>query len=259
MDKHTAASAPPPASPAPLPESPPPPAAEVPGPGRPWRESEGGWWPQFDWRSAVIYTLAALLLTVVYYHGRVSFLSTDYQLFGWHGLNFVLLFIVPALVIRLVFREPLRDYGLTVGHPDIWGKYLLLFVIVFIPLAALASRLPEFHSYYPRFMPARHNPWLLIPSAAGWLVYFWAWEFFFRGFLLHGLGKKVGAIAIFIQMVPFVLAHLGKPEAECYAAVLAGIALGLMAWRGRSFIGAWLVHWLAATTMDMFCVLWPLS
>lgn len=231
-----------------------------PGPvKRPFHEGEGGWWPQFDWQSAVILTLTAVLLTVVYYHGRMPFLHPDYQLFGWQTLNFILLFLVPVLVVRFIFREPLRDYGLCLGRVDIWGKYLLLFVVVFLPVAAFASRLPEFNAFYPRYVPARFNPWLLFPSAAGWLVYFWAWEFFFRGFLLHGLGKRMGGIAIFLQTIPFTMAHFAKPELECYAAVVAGLVLGLMAWRGRSFVGAWLVHWIAATTMDLFCVLWPLQ
>jgi len=127
-----------------------------------------------------------------------------------------------------------------------------------LPVLAIASRLPDFHAFYPRYAPARDNAWLLLPSMAGWLVYFLAWEFFFRGFLLFGLGRRVGSLAIFIQMVPFVMAHFPKLETESLSAIIAGIVLGVMAWRGRSFVGPWILHWLVATAMDVLVVFWPL-
>jgi hypothetical protein len=216
------------------------------------------WLPTCDWKAAVILLLGIVVLTVVHYHPNPLHLDMRFRLFSWQGLNFLLLFVVPVLVIKLVFRESLRDYGLQLGDWRTWGKWLLLFLVVFLPCAVIASRLPEFHRYYPRYQPMLVNHWLVWVSMAGWLVYFCAWEFFFRGFMLFGLGKRIGALAIVVQMVPFVMAHFPKPELESWAAIIAGIALGLMAWRSRSFVGTWLLHWLAATAMDLFVVFWPL-
>ncbi len=216
------------------------------------------WLPAFDWKAAVILTLGIVVLTVVHYHPDPLRLGMQFRLFSWQGLNFLLLFLVPVVVIKFVFRESLADYGLQMGEWRVWGKWLLLFLAVFIPCAIIASRLPEFARYYPRYRPMLTNHWLIFASLGGWLVYFCAWEFFFRGFMLFGLGKRIGAVAIFVQMAPFVMAHFPKPELESWAAIIAGIALGLMAWRGRSFVGPWLLHWLAATAMDLFVVFWPL-
>jgi uncharacterized protein len=220
--------------------------------------SRWAWLPQCNWKDAVLLTWAILGLTVVYYHGHFSFLGERQQLFGWFGLNVVVLLIVPLLIIRFVFRESLAEFGFTLGRADIWGKYLLVFLIVFVPVAAIASRLPEFQRFYPRYIWARQDHLLIIPSIIGWCCYFLAWEFFFRGFLLFGLGRRLGPIAIFIQMVPFTMAHFPKPELESLSAIIAGIALGIMAWRSRSFVGTWLLHWLSATAMDLFVVFWPL-
>jgi hypothetical protein len=205
-----------------------------------------------------VLTYAAIALTVVHYHGRFAFIPPQHQLFGWQALNFLLLFVGPVLLIRLVFRERLGEYGLCLGESRTWGRWLLVLLAVMLPLVAIASRTPDFQAFYPRYDPARDNAWRLLPSMAGWLVYFLAWEFFFRGFLLFGLGRRLGAIAIFIQMVPFVMAHFPKLELESLSAIVAGIALGAMAWRGKSCLGPWLLHWLVATAMDCLVVFWPL-
>lgn len=216
------------------------------------------WLPDFDWKLAVVLTLGTALLAVVHYHARFPLLDERYRLFAWQGMNFVCLLVVPLLVIKLVFRESLREFGFQLGDVRLWGKYLLLFLAVMIPVAAIASRLPEFNDYYPRYKPMLDNHLLIIPSMAGWLMYFMAWEFFFRGFMLFGLGRKLGPIAIFIQMVPFAMAHFPKLEPEAIASIVAGLALGLMAWKTKSFVGPWLLHFLAATCMDVFVVFWPL-
>lgn len=210
------------------------------------------------WREAVILVYAALALAVVHYHGHLDFIPPQYSLFGWHALNFVMLFVGPVLLIRLAFRERVREFGLARGEVRVWGRWLLILLAVMLPLLAIASRLPDFHAFYPRYGPARDNAWLLLPSMAGWLVYFLAWEFFFRGFLLLGLGRRLGSIAIFIQMVPFVMAHFPKLELESLSAIVAGVVLGVMAWRGKSCLGPWLLHWLVATAMDCLVVFWPL-
>lgn len=216
------------------------------------------WVPDVPWRAAMILTYGALALAVVHYHGNLGFLPPQYDLFGWQAVNFVVLFLGPVLLVRLVFRERLAEYGVRLGEGRTWGRWLLVLLMVMLPVLVIASRLPDFHTFYPSYGPARDDAWLLLPSMAGWLVYFLAWEFFFRGFLLFGLGRRLGAIAIFIQMVPFVMAHFPKLELESLSAIVAGIVLGWMAWRGKSFVGPWLLHWLVATVMDCLVVFWPL-
>ncbi len=237
--------------------------------------------PRPSWQEPVVITLAIVLLTIVYYHGRPNtlppevdlftwkditfFLPTHYhqalfealglhdahqqKLFNWFGVNFLLLFCIPALVIRLGLRRPLAEFGLQWGEGHVWGKYFLGFLLVTLPAVLLSSRWPSFQSYYSSHLWAGESLRAFGVFAGGWLVYFFAWEFFFRGFLLFGLARSMGKLAIFIQMVPFVMMHFRKPEMESYAAIIAGLALGFMAYRGKSWLGCWLLHWIIALLM----------
>ena len=72
------------------------------------------------------------------------------------------------------------------------------------------------------------------------------WEFFFRGFILFAYARKFGPHAIWLQAVPFALAHIGKPEVETLSTIFGGFALwaGWHIARGHSSIhscciGSW--------------------
>ena len=85
------------------------------------------------------------------------------------------------------------------------------------------------------------------PQAAGlpWntLIDLFGWEFFFRGFILFTFVRKFGAEAIWLQAVPFALAHIGKPEIETLSTIFGGFAFGWVAYRTRSFVYPFLIHW----------------
>ena len=73
------------------------------------------------------------------------------------------------------------------------------------------------------------------------------WEFFFRGFLLSAYARRFGANALWLQAVPFALAHIGKPEIETLSTIFGGFALGWIGYRARSFVYPFLLHWFIAT------------
>lgn len=209
------------------------------------------------WRETGGLLLATALLGVVWYHGQIYSLGPRWQLFGWFGVTFLALFVAPALVITLVWKQRLSDYGVALGKPAVWGRYLLVFAVVMIPAIVIASRIPGLHNFYPRYPYARESAGWFLLSSAGWLVYFFAWEFFFRGFLLNLLAPRYGGgLAIVVQTIPFALMHFPKPELEAFSSILAGVALGLMAYRGKSMLGAWLLHWGVAFLMDLLVVVW---
>ena len=209
-------------------------------------------------QEATALVICAAMLTVVHYHGMVQGLPQRWVLFGWFGVNVLCLLVVPCILIKFVWRRDLSEFGLQLGNWKWWGRIALAFIAVMVPVVALASRWPQFQSYYPRYPWARLEPISFVTSELGWLAYFFAWEFFFRGFLLSTLAPRLGTVAIFVQMIPFVMTHFPKPEAEAASAIVAGIALGYMAYYGRSFVGTWLLHWLVAAFMDAMVVLWPL-
>jgi len=100
----------------------------------------------------------------------------------------------------------------------------------------MASALPEFRSYYQ--MHDIDWPELLRNHS----LYMFAWEFLFRGYMLFGLEKSIGKSAIFVQTIPFVLLHLGKPILETLACIPGGFILGYVAYRTRSFLPCFIIH-----------------
>ena len=211
--------------------------------------------PAFPRREATLLLLAAALLTLVHYHGQPAWLDALLgprdTIFSWQATNVVLLLGVPLLVIRLVLREPLSAFGLALGRPRVWARDAALLAVALVPVALLLAHFTPLGAGYPIYRPVLTNPWLWVPSTLGWGAYFFAWEFFFRGFLLFGLEKRLGALAIAVQTVPFVMAHYPKSEAESLAAIGGGVLFGWMALRGGSFLGVWLLHWLLATAINV--------
>ncbi len=72
------------------------------------------------------------------------------------------------------------------------------------------------------------------------------WEYLFRGWILFGYARKYGPDALWIQAVPFAVAHLGKPEVETLSTIFGGFAFGWVAWRTGSFVYSFLIHWFIA-------------
>jgi membrane protease YdiL (CAAX protease family) len=147
----------------------------------------------------------------------------------------ILYFIVPMLFILLVFRESPRDYGFTLGD---WRAGLVLTVggiLLMTPVIWFLAKFdPTAETYYKDM--AVNLPWTTLGQIFGW-------EFLFRGFILFGYARRFGPDALWIQAVPFALLHLGKPEIETLSTIFGGFVFGWVAWRTRSFIYPFLIHW----------------
>ena len=60
--------------------------------------------------------------------------------------------------------------------------------------------------------------------------------------MLFVLRIKFGEGSILIQMIPFVLLHLGKPEIETVSTIFTGLLWGYICYRGNSFWPAYIMH-----------------
>ena len=159
----------------------------------------------------------------------------------------------PVIAIKLVLREKVGAYGLRVrgigSHAPVYGVLLA----VSVPFAAAASYTPAFQDKYPFYdLAAGEGLW---PNMAlWWVVYglqFLALEFFFRGFMIHGLSGRLGYMAVFVMVVPYNMLHYGKPMAEALAAIVGGIVLGSLSLRSRSIWWGAAVHVGVAGVMDV--------
>jgi len=165
------------------------------------------------------------------------------------------LLVVPPSAVILLLRIPRRDLGIGSGRPGTWLRDIAILYAVVLPFIWWAARQPGFRQVYPYFSIARlGGGWFAIGLAAR-LVYMFAWEFLFRGYLLFGFERRIGpAGAVAASTIPFVLMHFGKPAAETYSSIVAGIVLGVVALRARSFIPAALLHFAVAATLDVAAV-----
>jgi membrane protease YdiL (CAAX protease family) len=115
----------------------------------------------------------------------------------------------------------------------------------------MVSYTPQFQSVYPFYVPLHGG---LMPYYFIWEIFyvlqFFALEFFFRGFMVHGLKKEMGLYSIFIMTVPYCMIHFGKPLPECVGSIFAGIFLGLMSYKTQSIWMGSLIHVAAGLSMN---------
>jgi membrane protease YdiL (CAAX protease family) len=166
---------------------------------------------------------------------------------------FLLLGLVPVLVVKLVFRERLADYGVQLGNRVRTLRSFLLLAPACVLVAYLTSRDPAMANEYPINRGAGKSAAAFALHAGTYLVYYLGWEFHFRGFLQCGLRGKLGAAnALLIQVMASALMHIGKPAVESYAAVLGGILWGVIALRTRSLLSGLLQHASLGISLDWF-------
>lgn len=179
-----------------------------------------------DRKVALITIASTLLLLVFSYHNITS--STEIN-------QTVLFFVIPLLFIVLVFRESPRDYGLALGD---WRAGLV------ITLGGIALMTPVIWSL-AKLDPTSQSYYQGMTASLPWNTFFqiFGWEFLFRGWITFGYARKFGANALWIQAVPFALMHIGKPEIETLSTVFGGFAFGWIAYRTRSFLYPFLIHW----------------
>ena len=199
----------------------------------------------FDWKITILTIVSTLVLMVDYYH--YPFLPWKKWFSDWEatGLSMkvldrtLLYFIIPMFFIVVVFHENPKDYGFTFGD---WkaGIVITLGAIVLIsPILWLVGRGDASMQTYYKPMVAG-LPWNTFLDLFGW-------EFIFRGWLLFGYTRKFGSVGIWLQAVPFALAHMGKPELETLSTIFGGFAFGWVAWRTKSFIYPLFIHWFVAS------------
>lgn len=150
----------------------------------------------------------------------------------------LLYFVIPAVLVVLVLRDSLSDYGTRIGDWRAGLRWTVGVVLFMAPLLLFAAQTTEMQAYY-----AKTNRSVLdVVIVSG--IDLVGWEFLFRGFLLFGLYRVIGPSAVLIQAVPFALAHLGKPELESMTTFVGGVGFGWIAWRTDSWYYPFLIHWI---------------
>lgn len=188
-----------------------------------------------------------------------SAIGYEYYLVG----NLIALFFIPMLVIMLFLGEEPADFGFGLRESRRVRWITLLMFAALLVILFIGARRPEFQQHYPIFNWPQFIPFRgvnifsendLVSLVYAWLsygMYMFCWEFFFRGYLLFGLAKTIKWGAVIVQSLAFMLLHWGKPMPEFYASFGAGIILGMLAIRAKSFVPGFVLHWSAAVAFDI--------
>lgn len=184
--------------------------------------------------AALVTVLSTLLLIIDAYH----------RLTPRKELDRLLLYLIVPLIVILLRRQRLADYGFTLGN---WRAGLLITALAMLlttPLLYLVARAdPSMQAYYRKI--SAELPWNTFLDLLGW-------EFFFRGWLLFTYLQAYGEDGLWLHAVPFALAHIGKPELETLSTIFGGYAFGWIARRTRSWFYPFLIHWYIASLIVLF-------
>jgi membrane protease YdiL (CAAX protease family) len=166
------------------------------------------------------------------------FIALDkYQSIGSEWVStFVYYGVFPVLVIMIILRKNPLDFGLRWGSPRIWGFYTVIICVIAAGILYASSYSSDLQKYY------QNQDFSIVTYSLTSFVSLWASEFIYRGFLLFGLREKFKEGSILLQMVPFALLHLGKPELETLSTIITGLLFGYVAYRGKSFWPAFIIH-----------------
>ena len=226
----------------------------------------------------VVIIAGTVLLYVFHYWGRPDFYVRS-GLLEWVGANIggpleehpgvgaylywgttsvLLRAVVPAGIILWALGDSPCNWGYrikgTLRHVPAYG----LMYLVMLPILVWISSTESFLTYYPFYDRAAEGGSAFWLYELGYAFQFVGIEAFFRGFLTFGLARRFGLLGIAIMTVPYTMIHFGKPAPEAFAAIIAGLALGYLALRSKSFVPGVFLHVGVAITMDML-VLWRLG
>jgi membrane protease YdiL (CAAX protease family) len=218
-----------------------------------------------DRKPGIVLITSTFLLVLHKYFGSIEFareqlgvINESFGVFYLFFSAFVLLGLIPLLIIKLYFKESLSDYGFGFGRWRLGLRQVaILLPVIAIVMLIPASQTPEMRNFYPfdhsitaiSYKFLRMEIWRI-------LLFYTAWEFFFRGFMLFGLRKYFGDwMAICIQLIPQCLWHIGMPSGEIIASIPGGILFGLMAIQTRSIFWPLILHSAIGVILDFFIVL----
>lgn len=172
----------------------------------------------------------------------------------WVGSILIGFLAMPAALMALLPGNRLRDCHLSFrGFIQHFWIYAGLYAAV-LPIIWLVSLTPTFTMYYPMYAEAGRSWMDLLMWESLYIAQFVALEFFFRGFLVGGLGRHIGILSVPISVIPYMMIHFVKPVPEVAGSVVAGFVLGWLAWKTKSIWGGVCVHCAVAATMDLLAL-----
>ena len=200
-------------------------------------------------RRELLIGFTALLAVLV----SLVFPQTAYGETFW--LSFFLFAVFPALTVVFLLKEPLKNFGLTLGKRRTGIIFSAVALIIFI----FANYFHVFHSKYAGQLSI---PPFIINSFAAFLAFeifislplHFFWEVFFRGFIQMGLEKKLGIFSLLLAAVLQTILFARGGWIAVFLILFSSLAASLIVRQSRSILYSVLSLWLISVSLDIMII-----
>jgi membrane protease YdiL (CAAX protease family) len=184
---------------------------------------------------------------------KKSATGTVREVLAQRGWGVFFMGLGSLLIILIVWRENPSSYGFgfSFNSPPPWWIYLALPLIIIASyfLSSLEANLAN----YPQIRLEKWKTQIVVSSAASWIAFLVAYEFFFRGFLLFASLTVLDpwpAIALNCSLYGF--AHFYKGPGETFGAVFVGVLLCYITIQTGNIWSAVALHSVMALSNEWF-------
>jgi len=168
----------------------------------------------------------------------------------------IILGIIPALIIKIFFKEKLEKYGIYLKRPFFSLAIAVAGIAFVTPFSYAGAKNPQFTAMYPLVKNAGESSILFLESSLFYLLYYMGYEFFFRGFLFMGIKDAIGDWeALGVSLIATVLLHVNRPEGEMIMAILAGIAFPIIVKKLKTLWPVIAIHAYTGISLDYWIII----
>jgi len=170
-------------------------------------------------------------------------------------------FIIVLGILKYFYdRKSGNFYG--ISRENQFTKPFILLLLSVLPLMAIASFLPDFQEYYPRFKYWNFQEVFGLNKLKMTLIFelaygldFVSTELFFRGALVVGMAKVLGKESVLAMVAVYVFIHIGKPFGESLSSMFGGYVLGIFAYNHKNISAGIIIHLGVAYMMEITAML----
>jgi membrane protease YdiL (CAAX protease family) len=152
--------------------------------------------------------------------------------------NVAFFLAVPILYVKIILKKDLKNFGLQVGN---WKQGLIwsiLSLIVLFLLLYLANAYTGFSTQKDYIMGLAQSFWIYLAYEAILIPFLFIYEFFFRGFVMFGISKRMQGWAIITQAVFFLIFFFlgGNFNWSNFYFLILTVFSGIIAYKSRSIL-----------------------
>jgi hypothetical protein len=169
------------------------------------------------------------------------------------GAFFLMYFAIPLLGFTLAGLKVPGMATLSIGRLYAWLLPVTAIGAAAFCIGFFSRKGAAEIANYPQYLPPVWTWKTIVIEIFSWSLYLFAYEFAFRGMILHGLLPSGYWTAIAVQTGLYAFAHLPKSGREAAGAIVFGLATSLMTLAWGTLLPAFFCHLALALGNDLGC------